>query len=114
VPPLLFIFFPKPGERKVAAGEPDEGEGVADESWEVGGAVRSPAAGVAAGGGRAYDSRLLGVGGSMVTGLRGGPGGGGGPATEAVRWTVPAAEAKRRRCDGGWAARRRYWLAWRL
>ena len=86
MPPLLFIFFPKPGERKVAAGEPDEGEGWG-RGWPAKGGrwarrppARSPVAGLVAGGGGAYDFGLLGVGGSMATGPRGGPGGGGGPA----------------------------------
>ena len=40
----------------------------------MGGAAAGEAAGVVARGGGAYDSGLLGVGGSMATGPRGGPG----------------------------------------
>jgi len=59
------------------------GEGVAGKEWEVAGGP--PAVGVVAGSGGAYDFELLGVGGSMATGPRGGPDGGCGPAAEAVR-----------------------------
>jgi len=53
--------------------------------------ARSPAARIVAGGGGAYDSGLLRVGGSMATGPRGGPDCGGSSAAEAVRLTEGAA-----------------------
>jgi len=53
--------------------------------------TRLPAGRRVAGGGGAYDSELLRVGGSMATGPRGGPDGGGGSAAEAVRPTESAA-----------------------